>query len=236
MTIGIRQRTVTNNDRQVEQQPQPSISQPTQLDSPRGLCSRLAYGVANCAIRIGIGAAFSNVWLPDLPFRDACPFDEVRAFAHKACPLQEFIHSVNLERNFLPHLTVLDFKINIFMEYCIASPIREEIMYRGLHQDVLFTRVPKWILKQIAPSKVHYLDSTTAKVIRIALTAFLFSLAHIGNFGSMSDDYVARQLFTTLVYGVVLGALKESRVGLLGCISSHVVNNLSAFAPFLWSC
>jgi len=52
----------------------------------------------------------------------------------------------------------------------------------------------------------------------------------------MADSYFRMQLVSTFVGGIGLGILKESKVGLLGAIGSHIGNNMLALTPGLWSC
>src|SRR5262249_16943381 len=85
----------------------------------------------------------------------------------------------------------------------LCAPIIEEMVFRGLIQEVLLKRIPKYVIKKISPGKEIALDSTIAKATRIALTAALFSACHLANIGSMPN--VSAQLVATFVAGIGLG-------------------------------
>lgn len=118
----------------------------------------------------------------------------------------------------------------------IGPAIKEEILFRGLIQDVCLTEIPKYVIKKIAPGKETILDTTIAKAARIVLTSAAFSAWHLQNKGVLSDSYVSMQLVATFAMGIGFGILKESKTGLLGSIGAHMANNFVAIAPQLWSC
>lgn len=130
----------------------------------------------------------------------------------------------------------LFFKLMDLTKMGIIAPIQEEIFFRGLMQDILLTRIPKYMIKKIAPGKETSLDSTAAKAVRIALTAFIFSIAHFTNKGLFSDSYVTAQVIGSFIFGIGLGMIKDSKAGLLGAIGAHMTNNIIIESPILMKC
>lgn len=240
------------------------LAPPLKQVSPSGFCDRLAKNVSKCIQNLGIGALASSIGTPvasgaaylaekvgviskvgsstsnlkeiaDNMIKMGLRLDG-DAIANAACPLQEFVTQFN--RVVLPEFqtTVFAEKVKTAWAGGFTIPITEELIFRGLVQDVLLTRLPKYIIKKIAPGQESLLDSTTAKIIRVALTSALFSSAHIVNIGVLPGSYVSMQLVATFVMGIYLGALKESKAGLLGSIGAHISNNIMALIPNLMQC
>lgn len=103
-------------------------------------------------------------------------------------------------------------------------------------QDVLLTRIPKYMIKIIAPGKESLLDSSLAKAARIGLTAALFSSLHFRNLQSHSQAEVVSQVVCTFVLGLGFGMIKESKAGILGAIGAHMANNALAAVPIYFDC
>lgn len=117
--------------------------------------------------------------------------------------------------------------LNLFTLAIIKAPIKEEIQYRMVIQDLFLMRIPKYIIKKVAPGKEKILDSKGMKAARIFLTATLFARAHLIN-KEISWAYTARQVPSTFVMGVFFGLMKESKAGLMGAIGMHMANNIIA--------
>ncbi|HEV8051568.1 MAG TPA: CPBP family intramembrane glutamic endopeptidase, partial [Parachlamydiaceae bacterium] len=114
------------------------------------------------------------------------------------CPLQEFVTQLNHNsRNSTP-MSVYDLKKFTVLS-SLPSSIIEELIFRGLVQDVLLKRIPQFIINKVAPGNEHFLDTKIAKVARIVLTASLFSAAHLSNKGIYSDAFVNGQVVATFV-------------------------------------
>jgi len=64
---------------------------------------------------------------------------------------------------------------------CIAGPILEELIFRLGIQDFLFKRLPKAVLRKMAPEKVKLVVNRTAKITRIFDTSILFGAIHLLN-------------------------------------------------------
>jgi len=102
-----------------------------------------------------------------------------------------------------------------------GAALEEEILFRGLIQNVCLTRIPKFVIKKISPGKETILDTTMAKAARILITSAAFSAYHLRNKGIFSDSYVSMQLVATFMMGIGFGLLKESQAGLAGAIGAH---------------
>jgi len=197
-----------------------NISAKTQ--KPSGLCARLAYGTANCIKLFGFGIAAAGIGTP------------LTVGIVNISQLLGYVPDVDLE-------TMCKLKPMIANPIGGAAigliiPIAEEILFRGLVQDVLLTRIPKYIVKKTLPGKETVFDAKIAQAVRIILTAALFSAAHSLNDGTLPDSYVKAQLIATFVGGVGLGVLKESASGLLSAIGGHSANNLASIAYTLYIC
>lgn len=232
---------------------------------PPGFCAWLAHGTVNCARRFSVGAAAASIMTPlalgtsflaqkaGLIQKMAAPYEMTKeaianvskqyginldgdAIAKAACPMQEYVTQCN---KFLhPELqhTVFSVKAHMFGFVGVGLPIFEEIVFRGLIQDLLLKRIPKYIVKWIAPGKEVALDSAIVEAARITLTAAIFSAFHLANSGLMTDSHVSMQLVATFVLGIGFGALKESKAGLLGSTGAHITNNIWAIIPQLLRC
>ncbi|MDP1836370.1 MAG: CPBP family intramembrane metalloprotease [Chlamydiales bacterium] len=228
------------------------------------LCVRMAYGVGNIVKKFGLGVAATIIksspafigdsiieklglgrveLIPTAPIANWVAMvggnglNGIVESANAICPVKEFVRQSNLYQD-IPvfQRSVPLLKAALLEGIGINAPIIEEVIFRGLIQDVFLTRVPKYIAKKIAPGTETALDSNIAKVARIVLTAVLFSAIHIPNYGALPSSYVDMQLASTFVLGIVLGALKESRAGLLGAMGAHITNNIIAISPILLSC
>jgi hypothetical protein len=230
-----------------------------------GLCTRLAYDTANYVKRFGLGVAAGGIgshisWGASYLAGKVGLIQEIGdlassvkehmanmakhgfkidsdAIINSTCKMQALVDQVNSN---IPweqeHTSVFAFKAAQVGMEGIGMPIVEEIVFRGLIQDVLLTRIPKYVIRKIAPGKEIALDTKIAKVARITLTAALFSATHLANSGFLADSHVSKQLVAAIVAGIGLGILKESNAGLLGAIGGHIANNIIAIAPALWGC
>nr|QIQ10899.1 hypothetical protein OJOKFFHK_00042 [uncultured bacterium] len=240
----------------------PQLSQ----DKTPGLCHRMAYGVVNCVKNLGLGVATAAAIAPiatgvSFLAQKTGFIEEMgdnhslikegianlaklgiyldgEAIANATCPVEEYVKQWNFAFPYNPefHETVFSTKASLVAGVGVAYPLFEEVVFRGLIQDVLLKRIPKYIVSKVAPGKETALDSNIAKVARITLTAAAFSACHLVNFGIMPDSYVRAQLIASFVMGIGFGALKESKAGLLGAIGAHMANNVMAISPQLWSC
>lgn len=184
---------------------------------PQGLYSRLAYGTANCVKRFGLGIAAGSII--------RLMSDEVAYLAHgMVIPKSKDVCYYSIQA-----------KISSINKILFGSPI-EEIFFRGLMQDVLLTRIPKYVIKNIVPGREIALDSSVAKTARIVLTAAAFSTCHLLNQGLFPDSALINQLTLTFVSGICFGIIKESKMGMLGSVGAHMSINFFAVPLELWSC
>jgi hypothetical protein len=128
-----------------------------------------------------------------------------------------------LEKIDLLHIRERERAKLVSITVAIALPAIEEILFRGLIQDVLLNRIPKKILKRLAPQKTWILDSRVTQIARIVLVSALFAALHLMNKGISNHRLVLH--FTQ---GLAWGTIKESKLGLTGAIAAHMTNNAVA--------
>lgn len=236
------------------------------VDRSSSLCVRMAYRTANVVKRFGIGVAAACIVTPislgsiflaqkmeliqgtgdrlsllkegAAKLADLGIYLDTEALANPICPMEEYAKQWNRTFRNSPELqlTVFGLKASLFAFVVLAAPLCEEVIFRGLIQDVLLKRIPKYFVKKIAPGKETSLDSNISKVVRITLTAALFSAAHLSNSKIAADSYVSMNLIATFVLGIGCGVLKETKAGLLGAVGAHMNNNIFAISSTLWSC
>lgn len=148
-------------------------------------------------------------------------------FLNKAYAISECIGYVNISIfNEMRKLSGDFAKVDLLANG-IFIPIFEEIVFRGLIQDVMLTRIPKYVVSKILPGRETILDSKMAKVARIIIAALLFStVGHAYNCIYVADYVVKMQMVGALIAGLGLGMIKESNAGLLGSIGAHAFNNM----------
>lgn len=160
-----------------------------------------------------------------------------------ACPLKEFSSQIQasnkgslLEQLGIKTDSSSDLKKSIFKVAVLQAAVYEELIFRGLIQDILLKRIPQLIIKKLAPGKEKLLDTKTAQAFRITISATAFSAIHLINLLVFPKEYVIPQVVITFVLGIFLGVIKESRLGLAGTIGAHALNNTMAITPILTSC
>lgn len=152
------------------------------------------------------------------------------------CPTQEIVNQLN-SYNLINRVklrdwaTVTSFKTNFVMIEGIALSILEEFLFRGLLQDILLKRIPKYITKKIAPGKETYFDSTVAQALRIIVTAALFTRSD----RPKSDHLFSHNDMDKFIMGIGLGILKESG-GLTASLGANIADHLFTMIPVLQSC
>ncbi|MBA3815263.1 MAG: CPBP family intramembrane metalloprotease [Parachlamydiaceae bacterium] len=151
-----------------------------------------------------------------------------------SCPLEEAVTQYNSHFSGAYgdgfRITALGTQLNSFHSDVLIAPLWEELLFRGFIQDVLLTRIPKYIIKKNIPGKEAIIDSSISKIARITLSAALFSVAHMNNKGAMPDAYVYAQMANAFILGIGLGVVKESNAGLLGSIGAHMSHNFAVTA------
>ncbi|MBX7065858.1 MAG: CPBP family intramembrane metalloprotease [Parachlamydiales bacterium] len=151
------------------------------------------------------------------------------------CPIQEYVTQFNRAFPEMGKQTVLSMKGIMVGATGFMQPILEETFFRGIFQDLVLRRFCTSVIQKISPEQAPFFRSTTAKVMRIFLTAGFFALMHLGNAVTMPTAYVAGQVGSCFLKGLFYGALKESS-GLASTIGAHMANNLLAIRNHLISC
>jgi len=116
-------------------------------------------------------------------------------------------------------------KIMDMANACSGAPIREELYYRGLIQDLVLNRGVKKVIQKIKPEYAEKLDSKIYTAVRILLTSAYFAYDHSGNNAIRGQSYVDAQVITAFFAGIRYGILKEN-VGLAGAIGGDIMQNI----------
>jgi membrane protease YdiL (CAAX protease family) len=151
-----------------------------------------------------------------------------KAILNADCPYQEYLNQVNLlsgENNTPESIARVS-----ALQLIVIPVVAEELIFRGLLQDVILKRLVGKVVQKIAPSHAGLVDSKIYTAIRIALTTYAFMSIHEANRAIMADSYVDKQLVGTIIMGIGFGILKEAK-GLSWAIGAHAINNLSASLP-----
>ena len=225
-------------------------------------CISMAKGTVQCVKRLGLGMVAGAVGMPlfniapiylaqktglipemtnqilsktlrvnDKLFNNTCLIEKpISKFPYPTCPLRVACRDLNLP------ITPSQIKITNLVALGVIPAVGEELLFRGLIQDVLLKRLPAWMLKKISPGQEKMIDTKIAKIGRIILTSALFSAWHLQNRGILPDAYVKSQLVGTFTLGILLGMIKESNLGLLGSMGAHFANNTIAISPILLGC
>jgi len=118
----------------------------------------------------------------------------------------------------------------------IAGGIGEELVFRGVVQDVLLTKLLGKAIKKVSPNNASWVDTKTAKVFRIAITSALFAAGHLITNTDEIPLGIKYQAFNALAMGFILGAIKESRLGLIGSIGCHMMHNAISSGQIYLQC
>jgi membrane protease YdiL (CAAX protease family) len=118
-----------------------------------------------------------------------------------------------------------------FVSAIFVPVVIEEVLFRGIVQDIALKRVPFFVLKKVMPGKETLLQTKIYTVARVVVTSSFFCAYHLLNNGSFSDSYIQLQLPGTFAVGIVFGVIKETRLGLGISIISHATHNGLATMP-----
>lgn len=119
--------------------------------------------------------------------------------------------------------------VQLFSECVIVAPIIEEILFRGVVQEIFMKKVSAALLQRSSPHAANWLQSNTyAKIMRVALSTLLFVLAHT----STENCAMSNRPIGVISVGILLGAVVENlglKQGLRATIGLHAINNFIAF-------
>lgn len=100
--------------------------------------------------------------------------------------------------------------------------ICEEVEFRWFVQEILLRQLPKQIVKQISPDLMNMVDSTPAKISRVAATALIFAYCHTYALNCTDGGGVYQ-----LVGGAIYGTLYEfNNYSLFDCMNLHFIYNV----------
>ena len=114
----------------------------------------------------------------------------------------------------------------------VIVPIMEEIVFRDLIQIRVLRNKLQSLLQPVSPTLAQSIDHIAMKVMRIGLTALLFSFYHVPDhfLFNRPREQTAIQLINTLGMGIGLGILRENS-DLFTCTVAHgTYNGLIAIA------
>lgn len=172
---------------------------------------------------VGIGVGFLPI---ELPFKFSAIIIAQRFGIISNLKCKGFIPSLKVDDK----VPSFETKIGEIISVMSSGPICEELLFRGVIQDILLKRIAKKILMNVAPEKAWVLDTRVATAARIVFASALFSTAHLINDGQLAHEYVVHQAIGAFFGSLLLGAIKESGLGLAGAIGAHIGHN--AFALF----
>jgi membrane protease YdiL (CAAX protease family) len=119
-----------------------------------------------------------------------------------------------------------------FLNTTVIAPISEEILFRGIIQEILLKRAPVALLQKINPRAANWLESNiNAKIGRVALSTLIFALAHL----STHNCAMSNRAIGVIGLGALLGILVEIKglkQGLTASIYAHALNNLFVYGLY----
>lgn len=118
----------------------------------------------------------------------------------------------------------------------IFGGIGEELIFRGVMQDLLLTKLLGKAIKKVSSNNASWVDTKTAKIFRIAITSALFAGMHLITNTEEAPLGIKYQAFNALAMGFILGAIKESRLGLIGSIGCHMMHNAISSGQIYFQC
>lgn len=123
--------------------------------------------------------------------------------------------------------------VNYLEQVMLVSPSVQEALFRFGFQEMLLKKLPKTIIKQIAPSYVQCVDnSKILKVARVFTSAVAFSLIHSVHPGYA--DCSLAYLIETFALGIITGTFQEITGSLTLPMAFHSgYNTLPAFYGYL---
>lgn len=116
----------------------------------------------------------------------------------------------------------------------ILTPIKEEIFFREIIQNLCLKRIPQIVLKRTAPEKAACLDTRTGKIARIMITSMLYTalsgillsrqVNQIAPYDFKLTSFVIKALFMHILFNYQFqsGTIYESKKGILGSIAKQV--------------
>lgn len=107
----------------------------------------------------------------------------------------------------------------------ICGGIGEELIFREVVQNFLLKELLGKAIQKVSPNNASWVDTKAAKIFRITITATLFAGMHLATDTDEIPLGIKFQAFNALAMGFILGAIKESQLGLIGSIGCHMMHN-----------
>lgn len=107
----------------------------------------------------------------------------------------------------------------------IIYALIQELVFRGAMQDLLLKKLLGRAIKKVSLNHVSWVDTNQAKVFRIVTTTALFSILMLIANSSKANSPMDNKfvVISSLLNGVILGAIKESHLCLIGAIGFNVM-------------
>jgi membrane protease YdiL (CAAX protease family) len=106
----------------------------------------------------------------------------------------------------------------------LTCPFSEEIVFRGMLQEIILKKIPAKILQQVAPSYASMINSKAATAARILISAGTFALVHAAAPQHPYDS--AFFLFQKFAVGVCCGVIQEVAGNVFLSTAFHAGGNL----------
>ncbi len=148
---------------------------------------------------------------------------------NSACPLEFLAEELNKHPG--QPTTVSSLKTSLFTSTCLATPVFEELVFRGFIQGPALT----FLFRVLGKKELG--EGTSGKVLRTIITAGFFA-AYANSIGaSYYPDALARlPMVSNFILGIAASTLKEVGHGLSGSIGLRMAHNFFILTPNLLPC
>lgn len=118
---------------------------------------------------------------------------------------------------------------NTFFPRIFSLAVKHELLYRGLIQEVLFTKIPETL------GYKEKLNTSSAKILRVVLTTAIFA-ASKHTLLDTESPIIKAEFVVLLIHEVILGGIKESNLGLSGSVGAHLLSSLGKVGAIYYEC
>jgi membrane protease YdiL (CAAX protease family) len=178
--------------------------------------------------RFALGSVLGTVgfipcyWISDVAVRILHRQDPSSIYS--SAPLSAIVQQINRDSTIDQQVTVHSLKIECFLQGVVTSPVKEEIVFRGVLQGLLLDKLPATLFKD----KNRIVNTRLSCLMRTVIISKLFADAHQNNNQSSISQI---RTFHAFFLGLGLGLIKESRLKLAGAIGAHMANNFISLIP-----
>lgn len=198
------------------------------IELPRGILSRLETMDTSAAERFALGAVAMTAFEPYSV--GVTEIVKRAGIIPDAAPVVESLGGDDLCSK---AWTAIPPQLKFAAIHGFAAPMLTEVLFRGVTQDMILSR---FLGNVVIPSKQKFLDSFKGKVLRVTLTAALYSAVNLRDVNLMSDPAAQAKAVSDFVVGLGLGAIKASNAGLVGAMGGAVAHRMFSLVPELLRC